>query len=156
MTTHDSCPFDVVEAPIEVVWSLLTDPENWGEFFDVRIVDVTPVGPAVVGQVVRGRSGSRIWSPRITFRFLEIDTVGHRLVIAVKLPLSIQVMEDMTCTPLGDARCRVHYGCHFSFRAGWRGAVTRYLLRRELQDGPIDSLSRLKRMAERVYAAAPR
>ncbi|HEY0795069.1 MAG TPA: SRPBCC family protein [Acidisarcina sp.] len=142
----------MVEAPVGVVWSLLTDPQNWGEFFDVRIVDVTPAGRAVVGQLVRATAGPRVLRGRITFRFLDIDAVSHRLLIEVEFPLGIQVMEDMTCMPLDAAHCRVNYGCHFSFRAGWRGAVTKYLLRRELRDGPIDSLSRLKRMAERVYS----
>jgi hypothetical protein len=153
MITHSSCPFDVVDAPAAVVWSLLTDPQSWGEFFNVRIVGVEPAGLAVAGQVVRATAGPRILRARITFRFLEIDAVSHRLLIEVKFPLGIQVMEDMTCTPLSEASCRVNYGCHFSFPAGWRGAMTSYLVRRRLHYGPIDSLSRLKRMAECVYAA---
>src|ERR1700689_5108753 len=31
------CPTDVVDAPIEVVWGLLTDPAGWGGFFAFRI-----------------------------------------------------------------------------------------------------------------------
>jgi len=40
------------------------------------------------------------------------------------------------------------YHCGFNFPIGWRGALTRVLMRREVNAGPVDSLSRLKRAAE--------
>jgi hypothetical protein len=38
--THLSCPTDVVDTPIEVVWALVTDFARWGDFYDVRVEKV--------------------------------------------------------------------------------------------------------------------
>jgi len=40
---------------------------------------------------------------------------------------------------------------NFGFAKGWRGAITRTIMRRKLDVGPVDSLSRLKRAAEQRY-----
>jgi hypothetical protein len=58
----------------------------------------------------------------------------------------------MDCLAVDVARCRVNYHCHFGFPAGWRGTVFRRVLSRGLTTGPADSLSRLKRAAEKKYA----
>jgi hypothetical protein len=42
---HVSCPTSIVNAPVELVWQLLTSPEGWGDFYDVRITGVDPAGP---------------------------------------------------------------------------------------------------------------
>lgn len=49
---YASCPTGIVNAPVEVVWTLLTHPEGWGDFYKVRITAADPAGPAVVGQTV--------------------------------------------------------------------------------------------------------
>jgi hypothetical protein len=43
---------------------------------------------------------------------------------------------------------QVNYHCHFGPPTGWRGAIARMILRRELEVGPADSLLRLTRAAE--------
>src|SRR6202049_3058706 len=53
------------------------------------------------------------------------------------------------------ARCRVNCRCNFGFAKGWRGAITRAIMHRNLDAGPVDSLSRLKRAAEQRYTALP-
>jgi hypothetical protein len=47
-------------------------------------------------------------------------------------------------------RCRVNYNCDFALPAGVRGAILKRLLGQSFDTGPADSLSRLKREAERV------
>ena len=79
--THTSCPTAVVNAPIEVVWSLLNNTAGWGEFFDLRMTAVIPPGPAAVGQI------------------LEADTG----------PLGLRIRDDMRCRALDTASCRVTY-----------------------------------------------
>jgi hypothetical protein len=44
-----------------------------------------------------------------------------------------------------------NYHCNFGFAKGWRGAIRRTIMRRKLDVGPVDSLSRLKRAAEQRY-----
>ncbi|HLZ84937.1 MAG TPA: SRPBCC family protein [Caulobacteraceae bacterium] len=144
------CPTDVVEAPAEVVWGLLTNPAGWGAFFDVRLERVDPPGPARVGQRVFAESGPRLLRLKLRFEFTDIDAERHRLGLDVRLPFGVTVREDLTVTPLSDRRCRVSYGCDFGFAPGWRGWMGRRLLGRETQTGPVDSLDRLKAAAERA------
>ena len=147
------CPTDMVDAPVEVVWDLLTHPADWDKVFDVRVCRVSPPGPARVGQRVDTESGPRLLHLRVRFDFNYIDEARHRLGLTVSLPLGVSVSEDLVCSALDATHCRVVYGCDFSFSRGWRGAVAGWLMRREIQVGPADSLARLKSAAERTWSA---
>jgi len=147
-----SCPTSIVNAPVEIVWALLTRPEEWGDFYDIRVASVEPPGPAAVGQTVFAESGPRLLRLALEFRFTKIDPVNHELGLDVRFPFGITVREDLSCVPIGQDQCRVNYHCGFGFPAGWRGTVARLLMRRELNSGPVDSLSRLRRAAEERYA----
>jgi hypothetical protein len=153
---HSSCPTSIVNAPVEIVWGLLTRPEKWGDFYDVRVTSVEPAGPAVVGQTVFAESGPRLLHLALEFRFTKVDAVKYELGLHVKLPFGVTVCEDLNCVPIGQDQCRVNYNCGFRFPVGWRGMVARMLMRRELNSGPIDSLSRLRRTAEERYGASER
>jgi hypothetical protein len=37
-------PTALVDAPVEVVWNLLTQPAEWGTFYDMRVTAVVPTG----------------------------------------------------------------------------------------------------------------
>ena len=43
-TNYAACPTEIVEAPVGVVWKLLTIISGWGSFFDVRVTSVEPPG----------------------------------------------------------------------------------------------------------------
>jgi hypothetical protein len=146
-----SCPTTVINAPLDLVWALLVTPADWASVFDVRLVGVDPPGPAVAGQVVHGETGFAMFHLKLTFRVREIDPKSHHLGLDVKLPFGLGVREDIQCTPLDERHCHVHYRCDFDFPAGWRGAAMRAVLGRRLDSGPADSLSRLKRAAERLF-----
>lgn len=149
---YTSCPTGLVNAPVELVWKLLMRPEGWGDFYNVRITAVEPAGPAVVGQTVFAESGPQFLHLKLQFRFLEIDALNHRLGLDARFPFGITVRENLTCVPLGQEQCRVNYSCGFGFPKGWRGAVMHFFMRRRLDSGPADSLNRLRREAERLYA----
>lgn len=149
---HTSCPTTVVNAPVALVWNLLTHPQGWGEFYHLRILSVDPAGPALAGQTVSAESGPHFLHLKLTFRFLKIDPTNHRLVFDALFPFGITVHEDMTCIPLGPDQCRVNYNCGFGFPKGLRGSITYLLFRRRLNAGPADSLARLQREAERLQA----
>jgi len=133
------------------VWTLLTRP---GDFYDVRIASVEPPGPAEVGQTVFGETGPRLLHLKLEFRFTQIDAANYTLGFDVRLPFGVTVREDLNCVPLSQHQCRVNYHCDFAFPTGWRGAVARFLMRRELDAGPVDSLNRLQRAAERSHASS--
>ncbi len=152
-TTYLACPTDIVQAPIDVVWKLLTDLSGWGNFFDVRVVSVEPPCPGAVGQRMLGAAGPKWLHFRVTFEFTVIDEVHHNLELDIRMPLGITVHEQLDCVPIDQVRCRVNYHCHFGFPAGWRGRLVQFALRRELRAGPADSLQRLKRAAEQASIA---
>jgi hypothetical protein len=151
-----SCPTGVVNAPVEVVWTLLTHPEGWGDFYNVRITAADPAGPAVVGQTVFAQAGPEFLHLKLQFRFTEIDSLNYKLGFDARFPFGVTVREDMSCVPLGQQQCRVNYHCGFGFPTGWRGVMLHFLMRRRLDSGPADSLARLQREAERLYAESPR
>jgi hypothetical protein len=150
--THLACPTAVVNAPIEVVWGLLMNTARWGEFYDLKVLSVEPPGPAARGQRLIGNPGPSFLPMRITFNFTEVDPVNHRLGIDGRLPFGIKVREDMNLIRVDDARCRVNYNCDFTLPPGLRGRILRRALGRGFDSGPADSLSRLKREAERIYS----
>ena len=87
----------------------------------------------------------------LKFEYTEVNVAQHKLGLNVQLPFGITVREDLDCIPLSSTRCRVNYHCNFGFAKGWRGAITRTIMRLKLDVGPVDSLSRLKRAAEQRY-----
>ena len=88
---YASCPTNIVNAPVEIVWTLLTRPEGWGDFYDVRIAAIEPPGPAVVGQTVFAESGPWPLHLKLKFRFTKIDAVNYKLGLDVRLPFGITV-----------------------------------------------------------------
>jgi hypothetical protein len=153
--THLACPTAIVNAPINVVWGLLIITAGWGQFYDLRVLSVEPPGPATPGQRLIGAPGRGFLPFRIKFDFTIVDSVNHRLGLVGRLPFGILVREDMKLVPVDDAHCRVNYNCDFKLPSGWRGAILRRALGRSFDTGPADSLSRLEREAERVYALYP-
>jgi hypothetical protein len=127
-------------------------PGKWSNVFDVRILSVEPPGRAVVGQIISGETGP--WHLTIKLRFVKIDAVKCCLGLDVQLPFGLTVREQLSCTRLGPDQCRVTYNCDFDFPAGWRGALIRFFLHNRFEAGPVDSLSRLQRAAERQFGSS--
>ena len=150
--TYRACPTAIVEAPVGVVWKLLTNLSGWGSFFNLRVTSVEPPGPAAKGQRMLGEPGPRWLHLGISVEYTLIDETHYKLEMNVRLPFGITVHEALDCVPLDDGRCRVNYHCNFGFPGGWRGRLMRVLLSRRLKEGPADSLSRLKRAAEREHS----
>jgi len=150
-TNYAACPTEVVEAPVGVVWKMLTNISGWGSFFDVRVISVEPPGLAAKGQRMIGESGPRWLHLVVSFEYTLIDATHYKLEMDARLPIGITVHEAMDCVPLEDGRCRVNYHCNFGIPGGWRGRLTRVLLSRGLKEGPADSLLRLKRAAEQEH-----
>jgi hypothetical protein len=148
---YASCPTAIINAPVEIVWSILTDPQGWSDFFDVRSVSVQPPGSAAVGQTISAASGPRVLRLKLKIRFAEVDPAKYFLGLDVQLPFGITVREELSCVRLDQDKCRVTYNCDFHFPAGWRGVVVQSLVRNRLDIGPVDSLSRLQGIAEQRY-----
>jgi hypothetical protein len=150
-TSYLACPTEMVEAPVGVVWKLLTNISGWGSFYNIRVVSVEPPGPAVRGQRMLGEPGPRWLHVGLSVEYTLIDEAHYKLELDARFPFGITVHETLDCVPLEHGRCRVNYHCNFGFPGGWRGRLMRVLLSRGLKEGPADSLRRLKRAAEQEY-----
>jgi hypothetical protein len=146
-----SCPTDIVNAPVETVWELLTDPARWASFYDLRVKSVEPPGLVRVGQRVVGESGPKWLHLAVIVTFTAVDFPRRSLGLDVQLPLGIAVKEELACSVVSAHQCRVSYHCHFALPTGWRGTMARVLLGREFRVGPEDSLRRLKQAAEQRF-----
>jgi hypothetical protein len=143
-----SCPTEVVNAPIEVVWNLLMNPGGWGSFYDLRVVGVEPAGQAQAGQRVFCEAGPRSLHLKVNIQFKEIDAERHRLNFDVEFPFGIRVHEEMDCAVVSVGSCRVNYHCNFEFPSGIGGRLLLLMARGRLDTGPRNSLMRLKKAAE--------
>jgi len=152
-TTYLACPTALIEAPIGVVWGLLTYPAEWGSSYDIRVLRVEPPGPMVPGQRLVGVTGPRWLHLAVSFEYKLIDELHHKLEFDGRLPLGITVSESLDCAPITTDRCRVNYHCNFAFPQNWKGTLLRRVLKRGFESGPADSLQRLKRAAEQKYLA---
>ena len=149
--TVTSCPSETVEAPLDIVWGLLTDPAEWSTFYDLRVIRIEPPGPASPGQRVFGESGPRWLHLGVVVTYKTIDASQCDLELDVQMPLGLAVREKLNCAPVSGQSCRVNYHCHFVLPSGWRGYLLRVVLARELRLGPADSLRRLKEAAEQRF-----
>jgi hypothetical protein len=146
--SYTSCPTALVKAPVETVWDLLSNPGEWGQFYDLRVKSVVPSGKATIGQKVHAESGPKILRLKVTLEFVAIDPANFRMGIQVWLPFGLEVFEDLQCIAVNAQTCRVNYHCSFDLPVGCRGWLMRHALQRQFERGPEDSLLRLKRAAE--------
>ena len=104
------CPSASVAAPVDVVWSILNDPAQYGDWVDGRVDQVVPPGPLAVRQIILISApafGIR-WPVRLTV--LRVDPERHELEMQVKLPLGMQLHEQLACTAIAADTCRVQFG----------------------------------------------
>jgi carbon monoxide dehydrogenase subunit G len=140
-------PADTVAAPPETVWRLLTDPATYDKWIDPRVESVEPPGPARPGQVVLLNSGA----------------LGMRLRVASTSTASIRrrTTSSFASNSHSASGCGNTSACARSREAAVSNSVetspsrqvgggwlVERLLGSELRNGPADSLTRLKRVAE--------
>ncbi len=102
------CPTDVVSAPVERVWTLLTsDYTTWA---DAQLVSREPDGPAVPGQRIHLTSSELGLTFHVHFTVERVDLSTHTLGLFVQLPFGMTMRDAIVCTPLGPDRTRVEYG----------------------------------------------
>ncbi len=99
------CPAAVVDAPVKVVWELLTNPNQYG-WMDGRVIRIDPEGKATAGQTVT----LRVSGLKVTLVVLEVDEHAKRIGLRFNLPFGMAVEPHISCAPLDAATCRVQYG----------------------------------------------
>jgi uncharacterized protein YndB with AHSA1/START domain len=101
--SFETCPADVIHAPPERVWELLTNPARFG-WLGVKVVEAPARHLAVGDRLVFGPApGLRLsWNVRSVepLRTLELD---------VTVPFGIRNHEIVVVSPLSSASCRVAF-----------------------------------------------
>jgi uncharacterized protein YndB with AHSA1/START domain len=141
-------PSAVVDAPAERVWDLLTRPEGFHLWAEAAVVAAEPPGLAQAGQELHVVTRALGWTFAMTIAVQEVDEEGRRLCFEVEQPFGVHTEERVRVADAGEGRALVSYEAASSLPEGWRGALARLLLGRELRRGPAASLKRLKRMFE--------
>jgi len=105
-----TCPIATVEAPVEQVWRLLADPNNYGLWWDPKPCSIEPPGPAHSGQRItaRTRALGKDWDAQVTV--VSIDPDKRVLDLTTELPLGITVHNHIVCGMLDNQHCRVSFG----------------------------------------------
>lgn len=110
MSKLSVCPAAVVDAPIERVWDLVTDPKSIDLWADATLVTVEPDGPVQPGQRLHLVTRALGWSFAVTIEVLEVDAGRRRLRLLVTLLLGIVNDETITMAKAGEGRTAVRFG----------------------------------------------
>ena len=105
-----TCPTTSVDAPLEAVWGLLTDPTNIAQWTGVALRKASPPGRLVAGQRIEFGAVAGIPGLRVVFDVLVVDQAAHRLALEVYLPLWIINHEVITCAPVSPTKTFVSFG----------------------------------------------
>ena len=97
------CPTDVVLAPAERIWHLITDPRKLAQWTGTTLVE-GPACPMSAGDhLALGRGGLRI-----TFDVLEMRPPWE-LTLESRLPFGVTNHEQIQITPIDAHSSRVTY-----------------------------------------------
>jgi len=97
------CPTDVVFAPAEHIWHLLTNPRELAQWTGTRLVE-GPAGPLSAGDHLVLRAGGL----RITFDVLDMRP-PREFTLDVGLPFGITNHEHIQITPIDARSSRVTF-----------------------------------------------
>lgn len=104
------CPVTIVQASVEQVWGLLSEPTHYALWWDAQTRAIVPDGPAQPGQRIyaQTRALGRAWGVNILVG--QVDEARRQLQLTTRLPLGITVYNHITCAAVDGASCRVSFG----------------------------------------------
>jgi ligand-binding SRPBCC domain-containing protein len=105
-----TCPTAVIEAPIERVWNMLSQPSTYDQWWDAQTRTIAPEGAAHAGQLIHARTIElgKTWDVRIVVE--GVDALRHTLDLTTRGPLGITVRNHIVCTAVDASRTRVSFG----------------------------------------------
>ncbi len=107
--SFNTCPMATVNAPIDQVWRLLSDPASYALWWDAETRSIVPKGLARPGQKIfaKTRGLGKQWNARIIVE--SVDPAKHQIDLKTMLPFGITVSNHIVCTPI-DQATRVTFG----------------------------------------------
>ena len=97
------CPTDVILAPAERVWHLLTNPQELAHWSGTKLVE-GPARAVSAGDRLVFRAGML----HITFDVLDMQA-PRQLTLDIALPFGIKNREQMQITPIDANSCRTTF-----------------------------------------------
>jgi hypothetical protein len=101
-----ACPVAIVNAPIEKVWSFLSEPANYALWWDAKTRSIVPEGHAHAGQTIRAGG----YGLNFTLLVNGVDESKRQIHLTAIFPLGIAVRSHIACAPLENRTCQVSFG----------------------------------------------
>jgi uncharacterized protein YndB with AHSA1/START domain len=99
----DVCPTDVILAPVERVWRLVTEPRELAHWSGTRLVEA-PTRAIRAGDQLVFRAGVFL----ITFDVVDLDA-PRQLTLDIALPFGVKNREQIQITPIDPRSCRTTF-----------------------------------------------
>ena len=105
-----TCPIAVVNAPLQRVWELLSEPKNYDLWWDAQTQSIIPEGRARAGQKIHAKTTEfgKAWD--VTAIVDGVDETRHHIDLTTRLPFGITGHNHITCTALADRTTQVSFG----------------------------------------------
>jgi len=104
-----ACPIATIHAPVERVWSFVSELANYDLWWDAHTLSIVPEGPAAPGQKLYAETAlGKRWPVTITVE--DVDQAKREIRLMTVLPFGITVHNHIICRSLDSARCRVSFG----------------------------------------------
>jgi uncharacterized protein YndB with AHSA1/START domain len=97
------CPTDVIFAPAERVWRLVTNPHELAQWTGTTLVD-GPARAVSAGDRLVFRAGMF----HVTFAVLDVQA-PRQLTLDIALPFAVKNREQIHITPIDAASCRTTF-----------------------------------------------
>jgi hypothetical protein len=104
------CPLATINAPVERVWSFLSEPANYALWWDAQTRSIVPEGTASPGQKIYAQTTALGKRWPVTVLVKDVDEAKRQIQLTTVLPLGITVHNHITCLALDPAHCRVSFG----------------------------------------------
>ena len=99
----DVCPTDIILAPAERIWRLVTDPRELAEWTGTKLVEA-PARAVSAGDRLVFRKGMF----HITFDVVDMQA-PRQLTFDIALPLGVTNREQIQITPIDGNSCRTTF-----------------------------------------------
>ena len=100
----DVCPTDIILAPAEHIWRLLTDPRELAQWSGMKLIEA-PARAVSTGDHLIFRAGML----HITFDVVDMQA-PRQLTLDIALPLGVKNREQIQITPIDANSCRTTFG----------------------------------------------
>ena len=104
------CPVAIVNASLEHVWELLSEPNNFALWWDAQTQSIVPEGRAQAGQKIHAKTTEfgRQWD--LTVIVNGVDESKHQIHLTTRLPFGITVYNHITCISFNKRITQVSFG----------------------------------------------